>query len=214
MTEAEINAMKEENEALKKENAEFKDSNTKLGEDLKLRDTQIADLKTQAGERAQQFKKLKDMTDAERDSLTEKEQELMMRQEKIEEDRANEIKERVERETKQRTETIESLANKFAKGDKDVAAQIKINLGKFNPELLNKALTETEIAPFVDSAFKMTGITSTPDPLRTAHNADGGNGPINSDNDFSKTESGKSLASAMGLSQATPEGAKAVESAS
>ncbi len=187
---------------LTKENAEFKDSNTKLGQDIAERDTSIAELKANAKERGEQFKKLKDMTEAEKDLLTEKELELIKRQEIIENERAEEKKTNQEREAKVKEQTIENLANKFAKGNKDLAAQIKINLGKLNPALLEGAITEQDLVPHVESAFRMSGIATSADPLRTAHNADGNPAPINSETDFSTTKEGKDLAGAMGLSQA------------
>lgn len=203
--EEEIKKLKAENEALKKENEEFKDSNTKLGEDLKQRDTEIGTLKANAKERGEQFRKLKEYTEAEKELLSEKELELLQRQEALELEREEDRRIQKERDEKSKNYAIDNLANKMAKGNKDIAEQIKINLGKLNPALLEGAITEQDLAPHVESAFKMTGISNTADPLRTAHNADGGNAPIKSDNDFSETKEGKDLASAMGLSQATPE---------
>lgn len=202
--EEEIKKLKEDNEKLLKENGEFKTSNTKLGEDLKVRDESITQLKKNAQERGEQFKKLKDMSEAERELLSEKEKELLLRQEKLEEERAQDLKTQKDRDEKQKNYVIDNLANKMAKGNKDLAEQIKINLGKLNPELLKDAMTEQDLAPHIDTAFKMTGVSSQPDPLRTAHNTDGSGAPIKSENDFSETKEGKDLAGALGLSQATP----------
>lgn len=197
--------------ALTKENNEFKESNTKLGEDIKARDIQITDLKTQAGERAEQFRKFKDLTDAEKELLTEKEKELMIRQDKFEEEQAQFRKDTEERNKKERDARIDTLATRMSKGDKEIAAQIKINLGKLNPEALNKAQTEDELAPYIQDALNMTGVGAPADPLRTAHNMEGRNGEVKKEDNFADTSTGKELAGALGLSQATPEGQKAVE---
>jgi hypothetical protein len=196
---------------LAKENEDFKTSNTKLGEDIKERDTKITELKTQAGERAEQFKKFKDMTDAEKDLLTEKEKELLLRQEKLEEDQAKFQQETAERNAKDRSERIEALAEKFAKGDKDLKEQIKINLGKLNPELVGKAVSDVELTPFIQDALNLTGAGANPDPLRDAHNHEGAGAPVSPVEGFGATKEGKDLSGAMGLSQATPAGVKAIE---
>lgn len=218
MTDEEIKTMQTENAKLKADLATsttevttLKESNTKLGEDIKERDTKIGELRTQAGERAQQFKLLKDMTAAEKELLSEKELEIMQRTEKLETDRQEANKIQAERDQKQRDFTIDSLATKYAKGNKDLVAQIKINLGKLDPKLLEGALTEQDLTPHVESAFKMTGAGTGADPLRTAHNAGGETAPIDNPNNFATSEDGKKLAGALGLSQATPEGAKAAD---
>lgn len=205
MTDEEIKAMQDENIALKKENNDFKVSNTKLGEDLKVKDTEISSLKANAKERGEQFRKLKEYSEAERELLSEKELEIIQRQEALELEREEDRRIQKERDDKSKNYAIDNLANKFSKGNKDIAEQIKINLGKLNPALLEGAITEQDLAPHVESAFKMTGISNTADPLRTAHNADGGSAPINNENNFADTKEGKDLAGAMGLTQTQPD---------
>jgi hypothetical protein len=203
MTDEEIKAVQDENIALKKENNELKTSNTKLGQDIAERDGTITELQANAKERGEQFRKLKDYSVKERELLSEKELELLQRQEQLENEREEDKRIQKERDEKMKNYAIDNLANKFAKGNKDIAEQIKINLGKLNPALLEGAITEEDFAPHVESAFKLTGIASTADPLRTAHNTDGINAPIDNNNNFADTKDGKDLASAMGLSQAT-----------
>lgn len=195
------------------ENEEFKTSNTKLGEDIKERDGTISTLKQNAKEQGLNFKKLRDMTKEESDLLSEKDKEILQRQEKLEEDQAEWQKGQAERDKKQKDQTIEALATKMAKGDKELISQIKINLGKLNPELLTKAITEADLTPLVDNAFKMTGAGIGPDALRSAHNHGGETAPVETKDGFGATKEGKSLAGAMGLSQATPEGEKAIATA-
>jgi hypothetical protein len=218
MTEEEIKAMQKENadmkasnETLTKENGDFKDSNTKLGEDIKERDLKIEEQAKQAKEQGDNFKKLRDMTKEEKELLSEQELGILARQEKLETDQAEFQKRQGEMTAKERTARIENLANKFAKGNKDLVAQIKINLSKLDPAYLEKATTEEELTPFIDSALKMTGAGAGADPLRMAHNEGGGFGEVTKTDDYSGTKEGKDLSGMMGLSQATPEGIKAVE---
>lgn len=212
MTEEEIKKMQEENAKLKKdnenlvkENGEFKTTNTELDKTNKSKDETIAVMKKNAQEQGANFKKFRDMSEAEKDLLSEKEKEILQRQEKLEEDRAKDLADRAEHDKRIRTQTIDNLATKMAKGNKDLIDQIKINLGKLNPELLNAAITEQDLTPLVDSAFKMTGTQTTVDPLRKAHNTEGEPAPIDSNADYSKTKEGTDLGKAMGLNFAKPE---------
>lgn len=199
MTPEEIKKMQDENTALKQQVNDLGVEKTKLVGDLTERDTTITDLKKNAQERGEQFKKLKDMTEAEKDLLSEKEKELLQRQEKLEEDRANDLKDRAEYNKKIKDATINNLATKFSRGDKDLAEQIKINLGKLSPELLEKATTEEEITPYVQDAFNMTGAGAGADPLRQAINQDGMPAKVDGEKDYSSTKEGVDLGKAMGL---------------
>lgn len=192
-------------ETLTKERDDFKTSNIKLGEDLKTRETEIGTLKVNAQKQGENFKKLRDMTEAEKELLSEAEKNLMMRTEKFEEEQKKDREARDARDKKTRETTINNLATKMAKGNKELVEQIKINLGKLNPELINGALTEEELTPHVDAAFKMTGAGINANPLRDAHNAEGQGAPIKRDNDFSETKEGKDLGAALGLSFVKPE---------
>lgn len=200
MTPEEIKIMQDENIALKQQVNDLGVEKNKLITDVTERDTTIATLKTQAGERAEQFKKFKDMSEAEKELLSEKEKELLQRQDQLEEDRKQDLAERAEHNRKIKEATISNIATKFAKGDKDLTEQIKINLGKLSPELLDKAITEEEITPFVQDAFNMTGAGNTQgDLLREAINTDGLPARVSGEKDFSDTKEGQDLGKAMGL---------------
>lgn len=189
-----------DNVALKQQVNDLGVEKTKLVADITERDTTITNLKKNAQERGEQFKKFKDMTDAEKDLLSEKEQEILQRQEKLEEDRENDRKDREIYDKKIKDATIQNLAVKYAKGDKDLVEQIKINLGKLSPELLAKATTEEELTPYIQDAFNMTGVGAVADPLREAINADGLPAKVEGQKDFSDTKDGQNLGNAMGLS--------------
>ncbi len=188
----EIETLKAKNTALEAENKEFVTTNTDLAKT-------VEDLKAHTKNQADNFKKLRDMSDAEKELYTEKELELMKRNEAIEEQQVLFKKEQDEFKQKQKDAIIENLVTKYAKGDKELASQIKINLGKLNPELINPAITEAELTPHVESAFNMLGIKQSPDALREANNYSGGVVEVKSENDFSNTQAGKELAGSMGL---------------
>ena len=199
MTDEEIKAMQAEVVALKAQVAEKDTTIAQLGEDLKGKDGEIGKLKEHTKNQAENFKKLRDMTQEEKDMYTEKELELMKRTEEVE-SRAMEIEKTAnENLQKQKGAIIDNLATKYAKGDKEIEAQIKINLGKLNPELLNPAMTEAELTPHVESAFNMLGIVSQPDALRDANNYTGAPVEIKNDSNFADTQAGKELAGNMGL---------------
>jgi hypothetical protein len=200
MTPEEIKKMQEENIALKQQVNDLGIEKTKLVTDITERDTTIADLKKNAEERGQQFKKFKEMNEAEKELLSEKEKEILQRQDALEEARQKDVADRDAFNKKVKDTTIANLANRLAKGDKDLAEQIKINLGKLSPELLSKAQTEEELTPYVQDAFNMTGAHSTGDPLREAINTDGLPAKVEGEKDFSTTKEGQDLGKAMGLS--------------
>lgn len=205
MNEKEIEAMKAKIATLEAENAELKESNTLLGKDIAERDNTIADLKKNAQERGQQFKKLKEMTEAEKELLSEKEKELLARQEALEEERENDRRERAERDQKEKEARINSIARRFAKGNEEIAEQIKLNLGKLSPELVGKAITEEEITPLVQDAFNMIGISNSPDALNLAHNTGGLPAKGVGEKDYADTQEGKQLGQALGLQSFTSE---------
>ena len=202
MTPEEIKKMQEENVALKQQNNDLGVEKTKLIADLGERDTKITTLEQNAKERGEQFKRFKDLTETEKELLSEKEKELLQRQDQLEEDRKKDLAERNEYKTKIKNATIDNLAAKFSKGDKDLVEQIKINLKKLSPEMLEKATTEEELTPIVQDAFNMTGAGAGADPLREAINADGLPARVEGEKDFSDTKDGKDLSKALNLSSA------------
>jgi hypothetical protein len=200
MTPEEIKKIQDENIALKQQVNDLGVEKAKLITDISERDTKITTLEKNAQERGEQFKKFKDMNEAEKELLSEKEKELLQRQDALEEERQKDRQERLEFNKKQKDATISNLANRLSKGDKDIAEQIKINLGKLSPELLEKATTEEELTPYVQDAFNMTGIGNTQsNSLRDAINTDGLPAKIEGEKDFSDTQEGKQIGNALGL---------------
>lgn len=168
-------------------------------EDLMVRDTEIKGLKDQAREQAGNFKKLRDMSAEEKELLTEKEKELMIRQEQFEEKLAEQTTREQEFKMKQRNEFIDKKINEIARGDQKIADEIKVHMSKFKD--VENAILETELTPFIDMATKMVDIPKA-DPLNQAHNQGGFTGEFSKEDNFAETPEGKSVAQSLGLSQA------------
>ena len=73
--------MKAKIAALEKENADYKAGSDTLTQQIKDKDVEIATMRDKAREQGLNFKKLRDYTDAEKELLTEKEKEIIERQE-------------------------------------------------------------------------------------------------------------------------------------
>jgi hypothetical protein len=146
------------------------------------------------------------MTAEEKELLTEKEKELLQRQEAQEEALKAFQNQQSEFTKKQKEALIDTLAMKKAGGNKELAEKIKITLGKLNG--VDTLSTEAELIPEIDFAFNGLGIQTSPNPLNDAHNTGGNTGEYKTDGSYAETQEGKSLAGALGLSQATPEANK------
>lgn len=187
-------------ETLTKENTDYKAGADTFTQQLKDKDAELAKMKDAAREQGLNFKKLRDYTEAEKELLTEKEKEILERQEaqeeavkKFQEEQANFTK-------KQKDALIDTLAMKKAGGNKELADKIKITLNKLNG--IDKLSTEAELMPEIDFAFNGLGIQTKPDPLVEANNWGGSTDTKPTDGSFADTAEGKSLAGALGLSQA------------
>lgn len=174
-----------------------KEQFVKTNEEL---NSKVEDMNIKFADQSKNFKKFRDMTQAEKDMYTEKELEMIKRNEEIDERASRIEKEQKDFQQKQKDAIIEGIASRLSKGDKEIADQIKINLGKLNPELINGAITEAEITPHVQSAFNMLGIQSQPDTLRSANNYEGRAADVKKEDSYADTQAGADLASAMGLS--------------
>lgn len=147
-----------------------------------------------------EYKKLSDMTQAEKDAMTEAELELKERQERFEADQQKFQKEQKERQDKEVKGRQDALIARLGGKDPKIAEAIRANLGKLNPELLNKAITEEEIRPLVETAVNMLG-TAKPNPVQAAANGvDGGEAPGEAKGEgFAESKEGSDLSKALGL---------------
>ena len=159
------------------------------------KDTVIEDMKAHAVEKGEQFKKLRDMTAAEKELLSEKELELMKRTEAIEETARQTQEDQKAFRLEQRGTILKNLVAKMARGDEEIAKKIEFNLNKIKDADL--AMTEEALTPLVTDSFNMLG-SQTTDGLRTAHNT-GGNyqGTAPKENGFAESEQGTALSTAL-----------------
>lgn len=185
---------------LTKENTDYKAGAETLTQQLKDKDADIAKLNDQARERGTQFKKLRDMKAEEIELLSEKEKEILQRQEAQEEE-INKFKtEQAEFTKKQKDALIDTLAMKKAGGNRELADKLKITLNKLNG--IDALSTEAELMPEIDFAFNGLGIQTKAEPLVEANNWGGETQTAPTEGSFADTADGKSLAGALGLSQA------------
>lgn len=162
---------------------------------LEEKEGRISKLEEVLAQQSTNFKKLRDMSQEEKEMFTEKEMELMKRQEAHEEQLAKFQQEQLDFKVKQREGTIEKLVTQYAKGDKELADKIRVNLNSLKGA--DEVFVEEELAPLTQKAFNMLG-DERPDPLRTAHNAGGDFGEVKAGG-FVDTQAGKDLASALGI---------------
>lgn len=190
-------------ETLTKENTDYKAGADEFKKQLGDKDAEIATMKDAARERGTQFKKLRDMTAEQKELLTEQEKEILQRQE-VQEEAFNKFQEEQKsfKET-QRNALIDTLANKKAGGNKELADKIKVTLSKIKD--IELKATEQELMPEIDFAFNGLGIQTKADPLVEANNWGGETQTTTTGTDFSNTPEGKQTASLLGLTQAQPE---------
>lgn len=191
---------------LTKENTDYKAGSETFTQQMKDKDAEIAKMKDAAREQGLNFKKLRDYTDAEKELLTEKEKEIIERQEAMEEETRKFKEEQAGFTKKQKDALIDTLVMKKAGGDRELADKIKVTLNKLNG--LDALTTEAELLPEIDFAFNGLGIQTKADPLTEANNWTGQTDTKPTDGSFADTAEGKSLAGALGLSQAQPEAGK------
>lgn len=152
------------------------------------------------------FKKLEDLTEEERDAMTEKEIELQERQEALDARQAK--SEEAQKETLQKEINARKAQaiKKFAGNNEELAAKIEANFGRISDA--SKAQTAEEIGLIAQDAYNMLGIPSSGNPVEGAM-GDGGFGDAGGEGadktDFSDTEKGKNLAGHLGLNQAKEE---------
>lgn len=149
------------------------------------------------------YKKLSDMSDEERDSLTEKELELQKRQEEQEERQQDFEKRQQALTEKEVTARKNNAILKFAGEDKELAEKIFANYDRIKDA--ETASTNEEVAKIASEAFNMLG-TPKGDGVESVINS-GGNGKSGEGDktDFSETSEGKEIAGALGLNQALDE---------
>jgi len=172
--------------------AELEAEKSTLEATITDKDTKIADMEAHAAEKGEQFKKLRDMTAAEKELLSAKELELLKRQEQIEE-MAKQTQEAQKTFLQtQREGTLKNIIAKHAKGDEKLAEKIAFNLSQLKGA--EEAMDEATLTPFVNNAFNMLGAELT-NSLRQNHNdtTHFGNGSGQEDKGFADSPQGVQL---------------------
>ena len=151
------------------------------------------------------YKKLADMTEAEKEAMSQKEIELQQRQEKFEADQAKLEKTIAEQNTKERNYRIDSVVKKIAGKDAKLAEIVRANMDRIKDS--DKATTPEELEKIATEALGMTG-QARPNPVRGAINATGEVDVAPDTKGFADSDEGKSLAAGLNLksAQAQPAG--------
>lgn len=180
---------------------EEKDSTiTQLGKDIEDKDKIIKEKTKDVVGARKEYKKLVDMTEEEKENLSEKEKELIQRQEEIEEREAKDAEERAEKEQKEKEARINKAIKEYAGDDDKLAQKVRENFDGFKDS--DTAITEEEIAGVVGKAWNALG-DEKPDAVSTAINNNNGEAPDLKDQKevghFADSERGKQLSNNLGL---------------
>lgn len=159
---------------------------------------------------AKEYKALKDMTDAERGALSEKEKELLERAEAQEAEMAQFRKEQAEALQKE-VDSRKGKAFERLVGTKDPELRKKVEEAYKKIVDSDKAQTEEEVTAIATQAFNMLGVPK-PEGVGDViqRSGDGGSGGA-TDGSFAGSADGQKLAEGLNLTQVTPEAKKAVE---
>lgn len=165
--------------------------------------TKNADLINARKAHEKEYKKLADMSEAEKANLSDKEKELLERQEKLESDQREFATKQAES-LKKEVDARRARAFEKIVGTKDPELRKKLedSFGKIVDS--DKAQTDEEIAAVALSAFNMLGVPR-PEGVRNAINESGGGSAGGAvEGDFAETTGGKGLLSAMNLPTEVP----------
>ena len=170
-------------------------TNAELTTQVAENNTTIATLQDNAKKQGENFKKLRDMSKEEKELLSEKELELLKRQEEVE-NQALTVKQQQDKFFQdQRELQVKELINGYAKGDVELAKKLEFGLGRIKDSEL--AMTKEALIPLVKDAFNMLGAEVT-DAVRNAHNERGGNQDYKApESGFAETQHGKDLSDAL-----------------
>lgn len=205
MTEEEIKELQDKSAELEKQIKEAEEAGAKQKEEYEKTIAEKDELIKQKTEDVvgarKKFKRLEEMSEEEKEAMTEKELELQERQEAL--DARQAASEKAMKETQQR-EVDARRANaikRIAGDDEELQAKIEANYGRITDA--SKAQTEEEIRSIAQDAYNMLGTPASSNPVEGAF-GDGGYGDagdVVKKQDFSETPKGKSLADSLGLNQ-------------
>jgi len=191
-----IKELEETNASLQKSVEELKGLVTKLTESVAEKDKIIETKNGDIVGARKQYKKLSEMTEAEKEALSTKEIELQQRQEALEAEQEAFRKEQQEIRQKEVNARWDQAIKKRVGENAEHAEQLRNHMKSFVDH--DKAITEEEISSLADKGLNLFG-DAKPNPINQAINAngnapDGGNG-----SGFADTEAGKGLAKSLNL---------------
>lgn len=201
LTEEEIKKLQDENEKLKQEKEAAETAKTEAEEAKTAAETakteaeaakekaeaDLVSVKRSAGH----FRKLSEMNDEEKAKLSEKERDLLEREEKLAEEKAG-FRDEITRQMSQRENMRRWVGNDSESEKKMQEAYDKLNMPDGTPE---------EVASRFEEAAKIAGIQQAEPPVSIG----GGQGPQSRGNkSFAETEKGKEMAEKMWPDDSNP----------
>lgn len=173
------------------------DTVKKLEKSVKEKDELIDQKNRDLVGQRREYKKLSELSEAEKAAMSEKEIELQKRQEEVD-NRLEEMKKQQEELHQKEVEARKSAAvRKLVGEDAELQKKVLENFGRLKD--VDAASTEEEITAHMTTAFNMLG-EERPDPVRSAVSGSGDNPAAPSGTQFAETTAGKEVASALGLS--------------
>lgn len=206
MTDEEKKKMKDLEDALAAEKAGRAEDKSTFDKTIGEKDALIEQKTKDAVGARKEYKKLSDMTEAEKAEMSAKEIELQQRQEGFEITQkkfADDQKAFTQKEVDARRErAINRIAGTNAELRTKVSDAFKKIVGH------DTAQTDEEIGAIAQSAFNMLGVPK-PDPVRGAMNGNGGapDSENSAGTNFAEQNAGKELAKAMGIPVEAPKAA-------
>ena len=176
---------------MEKEIEELKNTVEELQKQISDKDVKIQDMETHSKNKSYDFKRLRDMTDQQRELMTEQEMQIKKEQDMLlDKVEAFELDQKNFQE-KGKNERIDILALKYAKGNKEIADQIKIRFSEFKSADL--ATLESEIEPLMQDATRIVVPNFDVSTVGDAHNQRGGTMSNPKEGDYSTTQDGSQV---------------------
>lgn len=158
---------------------------------LQEKDGKIAEMESHLREKGSQFKRLRDMTEREKELLTEQEMRLKEEQDALADRMEAFQNEQKSLQQKTKQDRVDALALKYARGNQEVADQIKITLNNFKG--FDEATVDSELEPLFQNAVKIVS-PGTDTTILDAHNMGGRSPQTEEVKDFATTPEGQQLA--------------------
>lgn len=146
-----------------------------------------------------QYKKLSDMSQEEKDALSQKEIELQERQEVLDEQLRQFEAKQTELLQKEVGSRKEAALRRLVGDNKEFADKIRANFDKIKDS--DKAITDEEVSALMGTAFNMLG-DERPSPVAEALSGDGSAPSGGKPGGFADTPAGQGLAANLGLAPA------------